>query len=247
MKWSPMHVLAGSIVSLAMFGCGSNGGSDTAGDSTVSGDSKLPRGGQPVNLDPSKFTTKIDNPYWPLSPGSRWVYREVENGVNQKVVVTVTGRTKVIDGVRARGIHDVVTARGQPVEKTYDWYAQDSSGNVWYLGEDTKEYDHGKVVSTAGSWEAGVGGAQAGVIMPGQPEIGVPTARSTTRATPRTTQPSPAPTRAPRCRSAASTTCSRRRTSTRSRRTSSSTRPSPAASGRSRRSRSRAAAPTSSC
>src|SRR5262249_6814063 len=96
MNWSPMHLLAGSMVSLALFGCGSNGGSETAGDSTVSGDSKLPRGGQPVNLDPSKFTTKIDNPYWPLSPGSQWVYREIENGVNQKVVVTVTDRTKVI-------------------------------------------------------------------------------------------------------------------------------------------------------
>jgi hypothetical protein len=173
MNWSPKHLLAGSIVSLALFGCGSNGGSDPA-DESVSGGSKLPRGGEPVDLDPSQFTTKIDNPYWPLAPGSRWIYREVENGVNQQVVVTVTDRTKAVDGVTARVIHDVVTAGGEPVEKTYDWYAQDSSGNVWYLGEDTKEYDHGKVVSTAGSWEAGVGGAQAGVIMPGQPQIGVP-------------------------------------------------------------------------
>ncbi len=88
-------------------------------------------------------------------------------------MVTVTNRTKVIDGVTARVIHDVVSAGGHPIEKTYDWYAQDSSGNVWYMGEDTKEYKNGKVSSTAGSWEAGVGGAEAGVIMPGDPTVGL--------------------------------------------------------------------------
>jgi len=173
MNWSPKHLIAGSVMSLALVGCGSGGGSDPATDATTASDSKLPRGGEPVTLVPSEFTTKIDNPYWPLSPGSQWVYREVENGVVQRVVVTVTNRTKVVDGITSRVIHDVVSAGGQPVEKTFDWYAQDSSGNVWYMGEDTKEYDHGKVVSTQGSWEAGVGGAQAGVIMPGHPTVGM--------------------------------------------------------------------------
>ncbi len=167
-------VLAGSILGLVLAGCGSNGGSDSpSGAATVPASSKLPVGGEPANLNPAEFTTKIDNPYWPLAPGSRWVYREVENGLDQRVVVTVTNRTKVVDGVTSRVVHDVVSAHGQPIEKTYDWYAQDSSsGNVWYMGEDTKEYDHGKVVSTAGSWEAGVGGAEAGVIMPGEPAVG---------------------------------------------------------------------------
>jgi hypothetical protein len=177
MHWSRKHhFIAGSILTLALVGCGSNGGgsdSPTEAASSSPQGSALPRGSEPANLGPAEFTTNIDNPYFPLAPGSRWVYREVENGVVQRVDVTVTNGTKVVDGVTARVIHDVVSAGGQPVEKTYDWYAQDSAGNVWYLGEDTKEYDHGKVVSTAGSWEAGVGGAEAGVIMPAQPEVGI--------------------------------------------------------------------------
>jgi hypothetical protein len=182
MNWSPKQLvsrsiasvaLAGSIVGLALAGCGSDGGSDSASEpSTVAASSELPRGAEPANLDPAEFTTKIDNPYWPLAVGSRWVYSEVENGLDQRVVVTVTNRTKVIDGVTARVVHDVVSAHGQPIEKTYDWYAQDSSGNVWYMGEDTKEYKNGKTVSSAGSWEAGVDGAEAGVIMPGEPTVG---------------------------------------------------------------------------
>jgi hypothetical protein len=66
-----------------------------------------------------------------------------------------------------------VTEGGEVVEDTYDWYAQDADGNVWYLGEDTKEFEGGKVVSTAGSWEAGVDGAQAGIVVPGTPELGL--------------------------------------------------------------------------
>ena len=135
---------------------------------------RLPRGSEPVRLDPAEFTTKIDNPYWPMAPGSRWVYRETdEQGNRQRVEVTVTRRTKVIAGVRARVVHDLVTEDGRRVEDTFDWYAQDTAGNVWYLGEDTKEYEHGKVVSTRGSWEAGVDGAQAGVIMPARPRVGM--------------------------------------------------------------------------
>jgi hypothetical protein len=88
------------------------------------------------------------------------------------VRVTVLRRTTRIAGVEARVVHDVVTRRGRLVEDTLDWYAQDRAGNVWYLGEDTKEHEHGRVVSTAGSWRAGVGGAQAGVVMPAQPAVG---------------------------------------------------------------------------
>jgi hypothetical protein len=70
-------------------------------------------------------------------------------------------------------VHDLVSEDGQVVEDTYDWYAQDRWGNVWYLGEDTTEYENGKPVSTEGSWEAGVDGALAGVIMPAQPAVGL--------------------------------------------------------------------------
>ncbi len=135
----------------------------------------LPTGTDPVRLDPADFTTRITNEWWPMRPGSRWVYRETDSeGASQRVVVTVTTRTKLVaNGVRARVVHDVVTEHGAPVEVTDDWYAQDRCGNVWYLGEATKEYESGKVVSTAGSFEAGIDGAQAGVIMPARPRKGM--------------------------------------------------------------------------
>jgi hypothetical protein len=117
----------------------------------------------------------IDNPYFPLAPGSRWVYRETAtDGSRQRVVVKVTHRTRLIaNGVRARIVRDTVSERGDVIEDTFDWYAQDARGNVWYLGEDTREYENGKVVSTKGSWEAGVGGARAGLIMPAHPRPGM--------------------------------------------------------------------------
>ncbi len=134
----------------------------------------LPQGSDEVTLDSADFTTEIDNPYWPMTPGSTWVYRETDaKGNEQRVEVTVTNETKEIMGIEARVVHDLVTEDGDPVEDTYDWYAQDADGNIWYLGEDTKEYENGKVVSTAGSWEAGVDGAQPGVIVPADPEAGM--------------------------------------------------------------------------
>lgn len=135
----------------------------------------LPRGSEHVTLDPADFTTRITNPWWPMRPGSRWVYRETDSaGARQRVVVTVTHRTKrIASGVTARVVRDVVTERGEPVEVTEDWYAQDRAGNVWYLGEDTAEYEDGKVVSREGSFEAGVDGAEAGVIMPARPRRGL--------------------------------------------------------------------------
>jgi hypothetical protein len=106
--------------------------------------------------------------------GSRWVYREVDrDGTTVRVEVTVTNRTRTILGIPATVVHDVVTEDGELKEDTYDWFAQDRAGNVWYLGEDTKEYENGKVVSTKGSWEAGVDGAHAGVIMPARPRAGL--------------------------------------------------------------------------
>ena len=117
----------------------------------------------------------IDNPYFPLAPGSRWVYRETAtDGSEQRVVVKVTHRTRLIaNGVRARIVRDTVSERGHVIEDTFDWYAQDKDGNVWYLGEDTKEYENGKVVSTEGSWEAGVDGARGGLVMPAHPRPGM--------------------------------------------------------------------------
>jgi hypothetical protein len=135
----------------------------------------LPAGGEPVRLDPDDFTTRIDHPYWPMRPGSRWIYRETTpDGGRQRVVVTATRRTRLIaNGVTARVVHDVVTEKGRRVEVTDDWYAQDRAGNVWYLGEATAEYEDGRRVSTDGSFEAGVDGAQPGVLLPARPRPGL--------------------------------------------------------------------------
>ena len=121
------------------------------------------------------FTTEIDNPYLPMVPGTRRVFRETGgDGPAQKVVVTVTSRTKrVASGVVARVVRDTVTERGRLVEDTFDWYAQDDRGNVWYLGEDTTAYEDGRPVSKEGSWEAGVDGAKAGIVMPARPRVGM--------------------------------------------------------------------------
>ena len=135
----------------------------------------LPRGSERVTLDPADFSTRITNPWWPMRPGSRWIYRETDSsGSRLRVVVTVTRRTKLLaNGVTARVVRDVATDGGEPVEVTEDLYAQDGKGTVWYLGEDTAEYENGKVVSREGSFEAGLDGAQAGVIMPAHPRPGM--------------------------------------------------------------------------
>jgi hypothetical protein len=153
-----------AAVAVALGACGGGGGSA----------STLPTGTEPSNLDPAEFTTDIDNPYWPMAPGSRWIYRETDNeGAQRQDVETVTNRTKTIMGIEARVVHDVVSENGQVTEDTFDWYAQDADGNVWYLGEDTKEFENGKLKTTEGSWEAGVDGAEPGIIVPAKPEPGV--------------------------------------------------------------------------
>jgi hypothetical protein len=117
---------------------------------------------------PARFSTLIDNPWMPLAPGSRWVYRMG----GQRDVVDVLSRTKVLAGVRARVVHDVATQRGRVIENTYDWFAQDRRGNVWYLGEATKEFPRHGPPSTKGSWQAGVKHAQPGIVMPAHPRVG---------------------------------------------------------------------------
>jgi predicted small secreted protein len=168
-------IVAGISLLLASMLLAACGGDGSGGDAERAPGASLPQGSEPVDLNPVDFTVEIDNPYWPMVPGSRWLYRESdgEGGV-QRVVVTVTDRTKrIANGIEARVVHDVVSQGGEPVEVTDDWYAQDVDGNVWYLGERTAEYEEGKLVSRAGSWEAGVDGAQPGIAMPADPEVGM--------------------------------------------------------------------------
>lgn len=124
--------------------------------------------------DPAKFAARVDNPYFPLVPGTRFVYHETKDGKTNINEVTVLAETKVIQGVTCTVVHDVVKVGGATEEETYDWYAQDAAGNVWYFGEDTKEFLPKGVVSTEGSWMVGVNNAQAGLVMPAHPEPGAP-------------------------------------------------------------------------
>ena len=122
-------------------------------------------------IDAANFVAQIDNPYLPLIPGTRWSYQSTD-GV-ETTEVEVLADTREILGITATIVHDTVYEDGEVIEDTFDWFAQDSEGNVWYLGEDSKEYEDGKVVSTSGSWEAGVDGAQPGIVMHAAPRVGV--------------------------------------------------------------------------
>jgi hypothetical protein len=135
----------------------------------------LPRGSEPVHLRPADFSADVDNCRWPMRAGSRWVYRvtDYSNGSTMREVIKATDQTKLIaDGIRARVVSDVVREHGKPVEVTRDWYAQDKRGNVWYFGEDTTAYEHGKPTDN-GTWEAGVDGALPGVALPAKPRVGL--------------------------------------------------------------------------
>jgi hypothetical protein len=155
----------------ALAGCGS--GSDSS-PSDRSGTNTFPQSSEPANLNPADFTTEVDNPYFPLPVGARWVIRVTDTeGLVQREVITVTGRTKrIADGVEARVVRDVVTEDGKLVELTDDWYAQDKDGNVWYFGEDTTEFKANGKRDTSGSFEAGVNGADAGIAMLAHPTAG---------------------------------------------------------------------------
>jgi hypothetical protein len=132
----------------------------------------LPQGAEPVTVRPECFVRAVSNRWFPLRPGTRWDYRETGPDGTAREVVVVTGQRKRILGIAAVVVRDQVTEAGRLTEDTLDWYAQDRAGAVWYLGEDTKAYAEDGTVSTEGSWQAGVGGAQPGVVMPARPRVG---------------------------------------------------------------------------
>ena len=127
-----------------------------------------------LDFDPANFAgDPIDNPYFPLEPGTTFIYRGESEGAPTRDVMTVTDQTKEILGVATTVVHHLSYEDGVLIEETFDWFAQDEDGNVWYFGEDTKELDEdGNVISTEGSWEAGVDGAEAGIIMLADPKKG---------------------------------------------------------------------------
>ena len=131
-------------------------------------------GRNPYNplIDPANFVATIDNPYFPLTPGSIYVYDGITEEGNEHVVVTVTSDTKVILGVTCIAVRDTGTVNGVLAEDTIDWYAQDKDGNVWYFGENSLSYEDGLIVSVEGSWTADVDGAKPGIIMKASPQVG---------------------------------------------------------------------------
>jgi hypothetical protein len=152
--WS---TIIGSVVVL-MAGC----------TSTSSSSSQEEHKAYTPHIDPAHFTTTIDNEYFPMKPGITFLYE----GKGERDQMTVTHDTKKVMGVECVVVDDRAWEGGKLIEQTYDWFAQDNKGTVWYFGEDTKECENGKVVSTKGSWEAGVDGAKPGIIMQADPKVG---------------------------------------------------------------------------
>jgi len=170
-----------ALGALALAACGSSGGA-TAKGAEASGSTALAKTANPApihgsyspQIDPAKFVSAIDNAYLPFKPGATLRYRGVaENGKTPQLdTETVTRQTKRIIGVKCTVVRDTVSSRGKPVERTFDWYAQDRQGNVWYFGEDASEFKHGHYVKASDSWEAGVNGAQPGIVMEAHPRKG---------------------------------------------------------------------------
>ncbi len=146
--------IVGSVLFLLLAGCTSS--------------SKKEEKAYTPHINPSEFTTKVDNEYFPMEPGTTFIYK----GGTQHSEMTVTSETKKVMGVECVVVDHREWEGDMLIERTYDWFAQDKEGTVWYFGEDTKEYENGEVVSTKGSWEAGVDGAKPGIIMPSDPKVG---------------------------------------------------------------------------
>ena len=114
---------------------------------------------------PTSWSPSVTNSFFPLVPGTRWEFRAVTGEGTETTTVEVLAQTRMVNGVAATVVRDRVFLDGELIEDTFDWFAQDSAGNVWYLGEDTKEMENGRVVSTEGSWEWGRRGALPGIVM----------------------------------------------------------------------------------
>lgn len=123
-------------------------------------------------VDTSTFSAEVDNPYWPLAPGTTWTYRATTPDGTETIEVEVLAERRLVMGVECAVVRDTVSLEGELVEDTRDWYAQDATGNVWYMGEEVDNYENGKLTDNKGSWEAGVDGALPGIKMWAEPRIG---------------------------------------------------------------------------
>jgi hypothetical protein len=141
------------LLAVAAAACGDSSSTDLSDSATL------------PDVEAATFVGATDNVYWPLAPGSTWVYEGEDEGEFEHIEVAVQAEHREVMGISAIIVRDVVTLPDGVIEDTFDWYAQDADGNVWYLGEDSKEIEQGEVVGTEGSWESGVDGAMPGVLM----------------------------------------------------------------------------------
>ncbi len=161
------RLVATSVVALAVLGgCAAD---ETPPSATQTAPQETPYS---VDIKPADFTTEIDNPWFPLIPGMRWVYEAETDEGKERIVVEVTDQTKeTAIGVETVVVRDTVSLEGVVIEDTYDWFAQDKDGNVWYFGEDTKSFENGKLKDNKGSWESGKDGALPGIYMKADPKV----------------------------------------------------------------------------
>jgi len=143
----------------------------TQGNTTATIDNASNGAGYNPKIDPANFVTGVNNPYFTLKPGTIWIYEGTSpEGATEKDQVEVLTDTKVIVGVTTIVVRDRVWEDDQLVEDTYDWYAQDKQGTVWYFGENASNYEGGVFANHDGSWEAGVDKAKPGIVMQADPE-----------------------------------------------------------------------------
>jgi hypothetical protein len=165
-----LSVLVGAAMALVIAaGCGASSGSSGG---TGNGKAGRTQGAYAPHIAPADFTTKIDNKYFPLQPGTTFIYEGTFQGAAERDVMAVTHETKQVMGVECLVASDRVTEGGKLIEHTHDWYAQDNKGNVWYFGEHVTEYKNGKVTGHEGSWQSGIDGARPGIAMQASPKVG---------------------------------------------------------------------------
>ena len=126
-----------------------------------------------ITLDPDDFVEGVNHPFFPLVVGTTMIYEGISEDETERIVFHVTNETRLVLGITCMVVRDTVYEDDEMVEDTFDWYAQDKEGNVWYMGEDTAEYEDGKIVNHDGAWEGGIDGALPGIIMHANPRVGL--------------------------------------------------------------------------
>ncbi|KAA3599393.1 MAG: hypothetical protein DWQ06_10805 [Calditrichaeota bacterium] len=134
-------------------------------------DKSLPEEYNP-EIKSENFISEINNPYLNLTVGKKWIYEGTDEDENERIEIEVTNQEKFVMGIKMTVVRDRVWVDGELEEDTFDWFAQDKDGNVWYFGEWVDNYENGKIINHSGSWEAGVKGAKPGIIMKANPKVG---------------------------------------------------------------------------